>query len=114
MLQQLSLSCPNLLTLDASFCTQLNSSTLGDALSGTTALQSLLLSVCSALDACMLNRAFLPHLTLLDLSYSNVQVCCMHPSQPSHCWALNLVFLTHLTLLDSLTHGLLCPERLHA
>lgn len=78
LLQVLSLDCRSLLTLDATFCTQLNSLMLGTALAGTPILQSLVLSVCSALDACMPRLAFLPQLKLLDLSYTNIQVCYTH------------------------------------
>lgn len=73
LLSVLSLECASLLSLDATFCTQLISLMLGRALTAARMLQLLVLSVCSGLDPCMPLTAFLPQLTLLDLSYTNIQ-----------------------------------------
>ena len=74
LLQRLSLDCCKLSSMDATFCTQLDSLTLSKALAGAPLLQSLVLSVCSALEPAMPARVTLSCLRLLDLSYTNIQV----------------------------------------
>lgn len=76
MLSSLQLDCPALQSLDATFCGRLGGPALALALSGSPPLRSVVLSVCSNLDAGALSAQItLPHLTLLDLSYTEVKVC---------------------------------------
>ncbi|KAF5730688.1 hypothetical protein HS088_TW19G00282 [Tripterygium wilfordii] len=71
VLAEASINCPLLISLDASFCSQLK----GDCLSATVAscplIESLLLGSCpSAGPGGLYFLCSLPHLTMLDLSYS--------------------------------------------
>ena len=81
-LEALKLECPRLATLDATFCTQLDSLALIRALKGAPRLDALVLSVCLGLDP-ILPSIFnaLSHLSLLDLSYTGLAVACL-PSAP--------------------------------
>ncbi len=75
MLNALTLDCPKLHSLDATFCGRLAGPALALALSGRPPLRSVVLSVCSKVDADALSALInLPHLTLLDLSYTEVKV----------------------------------------
>lgn len=77
MLEALKLNCPRLVTLDATFCTQLDSLALTRALTGAPCLDALVLSVCLGLDP-VIPPTFnsLSHLSLLDLSYTGLEVAC--------------------------------------
>jgi hypothetical protein len=75
MLSFLALDCGSLQALDATFCGRLSAQALTAALRGRPPLRSLVLSVCSQLDAGDLTAlGRLPNLTLLDLSYTEVKV----------------------------------------
>ena len=77
VLEALKLNCPRLVTLDATFCTQLDSLALTRALTGAPRLDALVLSVCLGLDP-VIPPTFnsLSHLSLLDLSYTGLEVAC--------------------------------------
>ena len=81
LLQALKLTCPSLSALDATFCTQLDSLTLSRALAGASHLDSLVLSVCMGLDPVIpTDLTSIVNLSLLDLSYTGIQVCAFAPA----------------------------------
>jgi len=81
LLQALKLTCPSLSALDATFCTQLDSLTLSRALAGAPYLDSLVLSVCMGLDPVIpTDLTSIVNLSLLDLSYTGIQVCAFAPA----------------------------------
>ena len=87
MLSRLTLDCPALHSLDATFCGRLGGPALELALANCPPLRSLVLSVCSNLDAFALTALMsLPHLTLLDLSYTEVKVGTLWRSTTCGCW----------------------------
>jgi hypothetical protein len=74
-LSNLVLDCPKLECLDATFCSQLGRSALAWAVKSQPPLRSLVLSVCSHLDAGALEPLGTLHtLRVLDLSYTEVKV----------------------------------------
>lgn len=74
MLQHLELACPNLRSVDATFCTQLTDKVLSGALAGCPPLERLTLSVCACMSTSGLARLGpLARLRLLDLSYTEVE-----------------------------------------
>lgn len=75
VLNDLQLNCPSLATLDATFCTQLDSLALSRALTGAPRLDALVLSVCMGLDPVIAPTVTsTAYLSLLDLSYTGLEV----------------------------------------
>ncbi|CAL8472159.1 g11701 [Coccomyxa elongata] len=74
MLSTLGLDCPALESLDATFCGRLGKSALAWVVNSSPPLHTLVLSVCSHLDANALEALGTLHtLRLLDLSYTEIQ-----------------------------------------
>ncbi|KAK9836189.1 hypothetical protein WJX81_007802 [Elliptochloris bilobata] len=74
VLAELSLNCPSLAILDATFCARLGNAALAGAIASAPPLQSLVLSVCQSLDAAGLQPLqALQTLRVLDLSYTEIQ-----------------------------------------
>lgn len=71
VLSEASISCPLLTSLDASFCSQLKDDCLSATTSSCPLIESLILMSCPSIgyDG-LLSLRWLPHLTLLDLSYT--------------------------------------------
>ena len=81
VLHALKLNCPSLATLDATFCTQLDSLALSRALTGAPRLDALVLSVCMGLDPVIpATMTSIAYLSLLDLSYTGLQVARKRPT----------------------------------
>ncbi len=79
MLSTLGLDCPALESLDATFCGRLGKSALAWVVNSSPPLHTLVLSVCSHLDANALEALGTLHtLRLLDLSYTEIQACSCH------------------------------------
>lgn len=72
MLRQLSLDCPQLAELDATYCAALCDGALAGALAGRPPLARLVLSACCQFSQPSRSLALLPGLLELDLSYTGV------------------------------------------
>ena len=80
MLSTLALDCPALESLDATFCGRLGKNALAWVVNSSPPLHTLVLSVCSHLDANALEAlGTLQTLRLLDLSYTEIQARNTHP-----------------------------------
>jgi hypothetical protein len=89
MLSALVLDCPSLEALDATFCGRLGRSALAWVVKSAPPLRTLVLSVCSHLDAAALEALGTLHtLRLLDLSYTEIQARPPWLDTPHHKMAL--------------------------
>ena len=89
VLEALKLNCPSMSSLDATFCTQLDTLTLSRALTGAPHLDSLVLSVCMGLEPVIAtDLTSIVNLSLLDLSYTSIQVGTRTPVYRPSCCAL--------------------------
>lgn len=83
MLSELSLDCPALECLDATFCYRLGNSALAWVPTCRPPLQRLLLGLCTQIDAQALHvLSSLGSLRSLDLSYTEIKVPQLFPWKP--------------------------------
>ena len=87
MLDSLHLDCPALERLDCTYCRSLPNGAIAELAAGAPGLNSLVISVCSSIDRPgLLSLRSLRHLTLLDLSYTEVEVrTTMRIQPPARC-----------------------------
>lgn len=116
MLSTLTLDCPKLESLDATFCYRLGNNALSWIPQCRPPLQRLFLGLCTQIDAQALHvLSSLGSLSSLDLSYTEIKVLTLTPNGSSliHCilWcSLNLLTLKSTPLSCCRGHRVPCNQ----